>query len=253
MVNPMILILSPYYMYDTYSGVLRRVNNQILSDVLFYFTKFHGQQIIEYVTSQLNKAYAGFMDRNPDFEGRIGIFAHSLGGIISYDILVNQRDNLPTQDSDKYSNGFETPKDPHSDINYPVLDFKPNFLFTLGSPVSAVIVMRGLSMESYTLPKYCRFMNIFHLYDPLGYRCEPLINKAFASVPRKIDITFDFIFFVAVAIQRPSSTRSLTFFSSYYKDLFSSYFGNVNLSTSAFPGLPPFAPLFSSLNKQSKK
>jgi hypothetical protein len=48
-------------------SVLRMVNNDVLSDVLYYFTTFHGQSIIDIVVSQLNQAFAGFLKKYVQF------------------------------------------------------------------------------------------------------------------------------------------------------------------------------------------
>ena len=56
--------------------------------------------------------------------------------------------------------------DPHFTIEYPKLDFLPDFLFTFGCPIAPVMVHRGQS-KKYQIPKQIRFYNIFNLYDPL--------------------------------------------------------------------------------------
>lgn len=183
--------------------ILRRINNEVLSDVLYYFTKFHGQSIITHATNTFNSSYKTFIEKNPDFNGKIAIFAHSLGGIISHDIIRHQDHGRDL------GSGNTRPENP--DIVYPELLFKPNYLFNCGSPLSAVIVMRGLQVEGicflildYLLPSYCRHFNIFHIMDPLGYRLEPLFCGSYSETN-------------PVAILRPSSKRSLV--SSFYSNL----------------------------------
>lgn len=190
--------------------ILRRINNEILSDVLYYFTKFHGQSIVNHATETFNSKYEKFMEKNPEFSGKIAIFAHSLGGIISYDILRHQD---PTLQENK-----------QTDIIYPQLKFKPDFLFNMGVPLSAVIVMRGLNIEDYLLPSWCRNFNIFHIMDPLGYRLEPLFCETYADTP-------------PVAILRPSSKRSLV--SSFYSDL-KTNFSLPEFSTDFLNAFPSF-------------
>lgn len=67
-------------------SILRMVNNDFLADVLYYFTSFHGQAIVDFVTEALNKAYTSFRDANvrislclikkPNFSGKCAIFGH---------------------------------------------------------------------------------------------------------------------------------------------------------------------------------
>ena len=60
-------------------SVLRLVNNDFLADVLYYFTSYHGQSIIDIVTKSMNESYKKFMKKWPEFSGKIAIFGHSLG------------------------------------------------------------------------------------------------------------------------------------------------------------------------------
>ena len=54
------------------------------------FTSYHGQRIISAVVELMNNAYNEYLSSHPDFKGKVILFGHSLGGIILYDILVNQ-------------------------------------------------------------------------------------------------------------------------------------------------------------------
>ncbi len=140
-------------------SVLRMINNDTLADVLYYFTSFHGQSIINIVTQSMNEAYANFLKTYPAFKGKVAIFGHSLGGIISYDILANQP-SLLTRRS-------KTTRPSHHNVTFPKLNFTPSYLFAVGSPIAAVLIMRGQEFSSYCIPKSTRFFNIFHLYDPM--------------------------------------------------------------------------------------
>ncbi|KAL1924230.1 uncharacterized protein VTP21DRAFT_7265 [Calcarisporiella thermophila] len=151
---------------------VRLLANEWISDVIYYFTNEYGQVMVDIICKQLNEKYAEFLAENPDFEtsgGEASVICFSLGGILMYDILAHQVQDVQT--GGKY---------PH---RVPKLDFKIKHLFTCGSPVAAVIVMRSQEMKEYPLPDYCRLHNIFHPYDPLGYRTEPLIDDLYTQVP----------------------------------------------------------------------
>ena len=60
-------------------SVLRMINNDFLADVLYYFTSYHGQSIIDIVANSMNKSFTEFMKKYPNFKGKIAIFGHSLG------------------------------------------------------------------------------------------------------------------------------------------------------------------------------
>jgi hypothetical protein len=42
------------------------------------------------VSSQLNTLYLKFLKRNPGYNGKVSLFGHSLGSVLSYDILCHQ-------------------------------------------------------------------------------------------------------------------------------------------------------------------
>ncbi|ORX58497.1 hypothetical protein BCR36DRAFT_317935, partial [Piromyces finnis] len=69
---------------------IRSMTSNFMGDVLFYFTSYHGQRIISAVVELMNNAYNEYKSQHPDFKGKVILFGHSLGGVILYDILVNQ-------------------------------------------------------------------------------------------------------------------------------------------------------------------
>eukprot|EP00913_Durusdinium_trenchii_P010187 g9549.t4 len=90
----------------------------------------------------------GWQECHPQFKGQIFLLGHSLGGVISWDIIKEKR-----------------------------LSFTPSALFTLGSPLGVFLhtasgVQGKPSMDE--LGKV-RFFNIFHPLDPVAYRMEPLL------------------------------------------------------------------------------
>lgn len=47
------------------------------------------------------------------------------------------------------------------------------------------VTVRGIESlgENFKFPTCSGFLNIFHPYDPVAYRIEPLINEAFENIP----------------------------------------------------------------------
>lgn len=76
----------------TLEGVrrLREMLSATVHDVLYYMSPIYCQAIIDSVSNQLNRLYLKFIKRNPDYDGKISIYGHSLGSVLSYDILCHQ-------------------------------------------------------------------------------------------------------------------------------------------------------------------
>ncbi|KAI3931823.1 hypothetical protein MKW98_012233 [Papaver atlanticum] len=82
----------------TLEGVrgLRFMLSATVHDVLYYMSPIYCQEIINSVSNQLNRLYLKFIKRNPGYDGKVSIYAHSLGSVLSYDILCHQ-ENLSSQ------------------------------------------------------------------------------------------------------------------------------------------------------------
>ncbi|KAM6979643.1 triacylglycerol hydrolase DDHD2-like [Aplochiton taeniatus] len=62
-------------------------------------------------------------------------------------------------------------------VVYPQLAFQPQAFFALGSPIGMYLTVRGLKQihPNYSLPTCKSFYNIYHPFDPVAYRIEPLV------------------------------------------------------------------------------
>ncbi|KAJ2960748.1 hypothetical protein NQZ79_g3985 [Umbelopsis isabellina] len=163
---------------------VRLVTNHWMMDCLYYFTKPHGQRIIDTICEQCNEAYAKHVEEFPDFisnNGQVHMMGCSLGGIAAYDILAHQwkeGDGRPPWETiEEQAYVVKKPE-----ITVPILDFNVRFLFTCGSPVAACLVLRGLDFLYYRPPMRTKLYNVFHPFDPLGYRIEPMVNKTYVDV-----------------------------------------------------------------------
>lgn len=147
--------------------------------------------------------------RTTGFNGSISLIGHSLGSIISWDILNNQNvtlpntsalfDNVPSyeslrsgrQPSSQQSENSDTPElttpttsassqnVPENRSSYPQLKFVVDNFFLLGSPLPVFLMIRNQRMplsEDFYLRGCRRVFNIFHPYDPVAYRIEPCIS-----------------------------------------------------------------------------
>uniref|UniRef100_A0AAQ5X3U4 DDHD domain-containing protein n=1 Tax=Amphiprion ocellaris TaxID=80972 RepID=A0AAQ5X3U4_AMPOC len=262
---------------------LRHFTNDTLLDLFFYNSPTYCQTIVDTVASEINRLHALFQRRHPEFNEAVSVVGHSLGSLILFDLLTNQRngsqvrEGVPSgelcnvncdtleqtlnrlglqqylgtlqaenldieslalcQDSDlkdlgiplgprkkilnytealRQALGLQVPPQVASDndgnqssgatpqqsqfhrtqsvtsavdyeyfdvgigqvsIDYPQLAFQPQTFFAFGSPIGMFLTVRGLKRidPNYTFPTCKRFYNIYHPYDPVAYRIEPMI------------------------------------------------------------------------------
>ncbi|NWS24354.1 DDHD2 Phospholipase, partial [Polioptila caerulea] len=243
---------------------LRHFINDTILDVFFYNSSTYCQTIVDTVASEMNRLHRLFLQRNPGFRGGVSIAGHSLGSLILFDLLTNQKAD-PEEDEpcaqgsrttsstggieevkeilkelelSEYCDVFEKeemdrqalflcteknlqemgiPLGPRMKIlhyissktemkvwspsqqgdssgevrscqyrdvglgqvsaNYPQLNYKPTIFFAFGSPIGMFLTVRGVKRidPNYSLPTCKGFFNIFHPFDPVAYRIEPMI------------------------------------------------------------------------------
>lgn len=257
---------------------LRHFINDTILDVFFYNSSTYCQTIVDTVASEMNRLYLLFLQRNPDFKGGVSIAGHSLGSLILFDLLTNQKCTGEREDNNKgsctpafseeglgsikdilkdlelseYYSVFEREqvdrealalctekelkemgiplgprmkilhylRNKHSNLDskrkgpatiwgnadlkqeapanptnvksnsqcldvmtgqvsadYPQLIYKPQIFFAFGSPIGMFLTVRGIKRidPTYSLPTCKGFFHIFHPFDPVAYRIEPLI------------------------------------------------------------------------------
>ncbi|NXW07449.1 DDHD2 Phospholipase, partial [Fregetta grallaria] len=248
---------------------LRHFINDTILDVFFYNSSTYCQTIVDTVASEMNRLYQLFLQRNPLFKGGVSIAGHSLGSLILFDLLTNQKaapdenehseegsrttssnrgieevkEILKKLELSEYCDVFEKEKmdrqalflcteknlkemgiplgprmkilhyisskmemqrgaEPGSPLqhdmdstddgrncqyrdiglgqvsaNYPQLNYKPTIFFAFGSPIGMFLTVRGVKRinPNYSLPTCKGFFNIFHPFDPVAYRIEPMI------------------------------------------------------------------------------
>ncbi|NXO37495.1 DDHD2 Phospholipase, partial [Locustella ochotensis] len=251
---------------------LRHFINDTILDVFFYNSSTYCQTIVDTVASEMNRLHQLFLQRNPQFKGGVSIAGHSLGSLILFDLLTNQKAD-PEEDEhcaqgsrttpstggieevkeileklelSEYCDVFEKEKmdrqalflcteknlkemgiplgprmkilhyissktemkvcflhglcschhitshsipltqGPLSSLNmplsqvsanYPQLNYKPTIFFAFGSPIGMFLTVRGVKRidPNYSLPTCKGFFNIYHPFDPVAYRIEPMI------------------------------------------------------------------------------
>lgn len=184
---------------------MRDFSNDTILDILFYTSPVFCQVIINAVSSEMNRLHALFMKRNPDFSGKVSVGGHSLGSLIVFDLLSNQpTPKSPTPSESEITDDLAEEYDKRLTtmtrrisvvtigkagtgqplIKYPRLNFNPRFFFAFGSPIACFIATRSNDIlgEEFHFPTCKGFFNIFHPYDPIAYRIEPLIIPSMCNV-----------------------------------------------------------------------
>ncbi|KAK4614339.1 putative phospholipase, mitochondrial [Fulvia fulva] len=195
----------------TVEGVpaVRNLITDLALDILLYDSPAYKDHISGIVLREINRIYHLFMDRNPNFNGKISFIGHSLGSAIMFDILCRQDQPAKIRRSGQSMN-----------LDFPVEDF-----YALGSPIGLFQMLGGRtiaaratpesraragssvgSMDDPMLgtpstrkqkdlhpvhvqgenpvsrPKCAQIFNIFHPTDPISYRVEPLISSSMATL-----------------------------------------------------------------------
>ncbi len=222
---------------------LRQFANDTLMDVLYFMSPEHHDIIVDIVVNEMNFVVDRFR-KLTGFKGDISLVGHSLGSIITWDILDNQRgfraslqqsgrisfrdqssvaSSTPSSTNEENSENTlsvrpeeELPEanndverqesarlvecDESTDssfdsscqiasLDYPQLDFKVENAFMLGSPIAVFLMIRDqrkpLSTD-FKLEGCSQVFNIFHPYDPVAYRIEPLLDSRNAEIEPKI-------------------------------------------------------------------
>ncbi|KAM9356310.1 phospholipase DDHD1b [Pholidichthys leucotaenia] len=199
---------------------LRDMLNSSAMDIMYYTSPLYRDEITRGLTLELNRLYTLFCSRNPDFEknGKVSIVAHSLGCVITFDIMTGwdpvRFHHQEGPDSEETKNCWPSDTERHlkeqlratrlrlrdledqfqglqtsSCVAVPALKFKVENFFCMGSPLAVFLALRGIrpgnnGVQDHILPtSICRrLFNIFHPTDPVAYRLEPLILKHYSNI-----------------------------------------------------------------------
>lgn len=90
---------------------LRHFINDTILDVFFYNSATYCQTIVDTVASEMNRLYLLFLQRNPDYKGRVSIAGHSLGkgcSLVRGPSMVNLQDVACRHLVQSLGSGFES-------------------------------------------------------------------------------------------------------------------------------------------------
>lgn len=144
---------------------LRHFTNDTLLDLFFYNSPTYCQTIVDTVASEINRLHALFKQRHPEFKGAVSIVGHSLGSLILFDLLTNQR-------TGSGANSEKVPRESNCSAKHDSLE---QFLTQLGlQQYLTSLQAEDLDLESLGL---CRENDLKDLGIPLGPR-KKILNAA---------------------------------------------------------------------------
>ncbi|NXU44490.1 DDHD1 Phospholipase, partial [Drymodes brunneopygia] len=187
---------------------LRDMLNSSAMDIMYYTSPLYRDELVKGLQQELNRLYSLFCSRNPEFEekgGKVSIVSHSLGCVITYDIMTGwnpvrlYEQLLQKEEEEELEERWMSYEEQHlleelyvtkqrlRDIEErlhelkastiskpPVLKFKVENFFCMGSPLAVFLALRGIrpgtsGSQDHILPRtICnRLLNIFHPTDPV--------------------------------------------------------------------------------------
>ncbi|XP_025104108.1 phospholipase DDHD1-like isoform X1 [Pomacea canaliculata] len=199
---------------------VRNILNSSAMDILYYTSPLYRSEITHSLRAELVRLYHMFCNRHPYFEangGKVSIVAHSLGSVITYDIItgwdpIRLYDQFLTsvfegEQVDAQSNNPQVLEElgtthkrvmelevlrKHLKEKQAIeesLPFQVENLFCVGSPLAVFLALRGIRPQgtgshAHLMPtsKCRRLFNIYHPSDPVAYRLEPLVLKHYATI-----------------------------------------------------------------------
>lgn len=164
--------------------LIRSLFSDVALDILLYMAPKHRNLIIDVLLKELKRIHSLFMHWNPEFKGKIHLFAHSLGSTIVADMLSNNLSPIPI--------------DHFFAVGSPAPIF---FLLKHQRPIgcgSTVKEHNSAEDEPESVVFACNsFFNIYHPHDPIAYRMEPLVDEELTLMPSPCIIPY----------QKPGLTR----------------------------------------------
>ncbi|KAF4120994.1 DDHD protein [Geosmithia morbida] len=127
----------------------RSLISDLALDVLLYQSSYR-EEISKIVLQECNRMLKLFMERNPDFHGKVHLMGHSLGSAIFFDILCRQKDAAnEAKDSLRFwppHGGPESAesKEKHDEKHQSMqLQFDVEDFYCLGSPIGLFQMLEG--------------------------------------------------------------------------------------------------------------
>ncbi|KAI5923119.1 DDHD domain-containing protein [Camillea tinctor] len=132
----------------------RSLISDLALDVLLYQSAYR-EQIAEIVLKESNRIYKLFMERNPEFKGRVHVIGHSLGSAIMFDILCRQKEASRFVDSLRNPLRYRPSQDrldQSKDSRDLAFNFEVDDFYCLGSPIGLFQMLKGRTISARHQP-----------------------------------------------------------------------------------------------------
>ena len=197
--------LNHFGLPDITPDTLPSIRN-IVSDVMLdipYYMSHHQPKMIAAVVREANRVYQLWCLNNPGFaeQGRVHIIAHSLGSVMSVDILSKQPTTIPRHLSDPNSIDLGAEQMEH-------FLFNTSNLYLAGSPTGFFLLLKKAQLlpridtekiddlgsastavcgeqGQYGCIAVENVYNIMNPYDPVSYHLNAAVDAAYAASLKK--------------------------------------------------------------------
>ena len=156
----------------------RSLISDLALDVLLYQSSYRSQ-ISDIVLKESNRIYNLFVQRKPEFKGKVHIMGHSLGSAIMFDILCRQKENSKQETElgkpvRSWPSSTQASRPPSKDPRDLSFDFHVEDLYCLGSPIGLFQMLKGRTIAARHTP------DSFSCGRPL---VSNLVDESFPSAP----------------------------------------------------------------------
>ncbi|PSN73278.1 hypothetical protein BS50DRAFT_568857 [Corynespora cassiicola Philippines] len=180
---------------------VRGIVSDVMLDIPYYLSTEHNPKMVSACIQEANRIYRLWCANNPGFSewGRVHLVAHSLGSVMSVDILSQQPSVVNPQ--------FGDPSFPKEEIPKDHFIFNTSSLFVCGSPVGFFLLLKKAGLlprrdkekpgaDSYETPGVAgeqgtygciavdNIYNIVNPYDPVAYRLNAAVDVTYAEMLR---------------------------------------------------------------------
>ncbi|TQS34501.1 hypothetical protein Golomagni_05112 [Golovinomyces magnicellulatus] len=172
---------------------VRQMISDVMLDIPYYMSR-HKPKMIQAVIQEANRVYRLWCKNNQDFEkeGRVHLIAHSLGSVMTLEILSKQPTLVPKLDLDSKK------------INTEYFDFRTTNCFFAGSPAGFFLLLeqgkllprRGINKSdaedfndksvtgeagTFGCMALDNIYNVIHFNDPIAYRLNATVDRKYAE------------------------------------------------------------------------